>query len=64
MPRGAAPEPQGGSAARLPLHSAAGHGNRAILERLLAAGADREARTNDGKTPADIAQQYGKEWQW
>jgi ankyrin repeat protein len=46
------------------LHTAAGHGNPAIIERLLAAGADRSAANNDGKTPADFARQYGKEWRW
>jgi len=35
-----------------------------IIERLLAAGADRAAKNNEGKSPADIAQQYNKEWRW
>jgi ankyrin repeat protein len=42
-----------------PLHSAAAHGNREMVERLLAAGADPHRKTKDGKTPADLARQYG-----
>jgi len=63
LTRGAEPSPadSGGST---PLHTAAGHGNVAIIERLLAAGADRAALNRDGKTPADIARQYGKAWNW
>lgn len=44
-----------------PLHSAAAQGNRAMVERLLAAGADRQRKTKDGKTAADLARQYGHE---
>jgi hypothetical protein len=32
-----------------------------MVARLLAAGADPRRKTNDGKTPADIARQYGHE---
>jgi ankyrin repeat protein len=41
--------------------SAAGHGSKEMIARLLAAGADPRRKTNDGKTPADIARQYGHE---
>lgn len=42
-----------------PLHSAAGHGSQGIVRSLLAAGADRHRRNQDGKTPADVARDYG-----
>jgi uncharacterized protein len=42
-----------------PLHSAAAHGNPEMVNRLLAAGADPHRKTNDGKTAADLAAQYG-----
>src|SRR5947199_337215 len=44
-----------------PLHSAAGLGNRAMVERLLAAGADPQRKTKDGKTAADLAREHGHE---
>jgi ankyrin repeat protein len=44
-----------------PLHSAAARGNRRMVERLLAAGADPRRKTNDGKTAAGLARQYGHE---
>lgn len=37
------------------LHSAAQHGNVAIVRSLLAAGADPTLRTDDGRLPADVA---------
>jgi ankyrin repeat protein len=45
-----------------PLHTAAGHGNREIIAMLLAAGADRDRKASDGKTPADVARQYGHDF--
>jgi ankyrin repeat protein len=42
-----------------PLHSAAALGSREMVEKLLAAGADRKRKTKDGKTAADLARQYG-----
>ena len=42
-----------------PLHSAAASGNREMIEKLLAAGADRQRKTKDGKTAAELARQYG-----
>jgi ankyrin repeat protein len=41
-----------------PLHTAAGHGNREIIARLLAAGAHPAHPARDGRTPADIARHY------
>lgn len=46
-------------AGRTPLHWAAKHGRRPEAEALLHNGADREARDNDGDTPADIARREG-----
>ncbi len=42
-----------------PLHSAAARGNTEMVRKLLAAGADPKRKTKDGKTPADLARQYG-----
>jgi ankyrin repeat protein len=42
-----------------PLHSAAARGSREMVEKLLAAGADRQRKTRDGKTAADLARQFG-----
>ena len=36
------------------------YGIDAIIELLLKAGADKAARTNDGKTPRNVAALYGK----
>jgi ankyrin repeat protein len=63
LANGAEPSPRESSGGT-PLHSAAGHGNAAIIEPLLKAGADKDARTKDGKAPRDIAAQYGKTWTW
>jgi ankyrin repeat protein len=43
------------------MHSAAANGNEALVELLLAEGADPEARTDDGKTPLDLAAERGHE---
>jgi len=43
-----------------PLHTAAGGGNREIVGMLLAAGADKTRRANDGSTAADIARAHGQ----
>ncbi len=40
------------------LHAAARHGDGAMVRMLLAWGADRTAKTDDGKTPADMAQAH------
>jgi ankyrin repeat protein len=42
-----------------PLHSAAGRGQREMVQRLRAAGADPRRKTQDGKTAADLARQFG-----
>lgn len=42
-----------------PLHSAAARGRLEMVEKLLAAGADRQRKTKDGKTAAELARQYG-----
>lgn len=42
-----------------PLHSAAARGNREMVEKLLAARADAQRKTKDGKTAADLAREYG-----
>ena len=42
-----------------PLHGAAQNGATVTVDRLLAAGADPTARTDDGRTPADLAQGAG-----
>ncbi|MBC7844612.1 MAG: ankyrin repeat domain-containing protein [Gemmatimonadaceae bacterium] len=42
-----------------PLHLAASRGDRAASELLLACGAERDARTPDGKSPSDIALERG-----
>ncbi|MCA9743685.1 MAG: ankyrin repeat domain-containing protein [Deferribacteres bacterium] len=41
------------------LHYAAAVGNAGAVQHLLAAGADRAARTDNGQTPADIAGEKG-----
>ena len=46
-------------AGRTPLHWAAKHGRGLEAEALLAAGADKEARDNDGDTPADVGRREG-----
>jgi uncharacterized protein len=56
--RGASPDPPE-AFGLTPLHSAAAHGNPDMVNRLLAAGADPRLKTNEGKTPADVAAQYG-----
>lgn len=42
-----------------PLHQAAGRGFKLVVEMLLAAGADAEARSENGATPADLAKAAG-----
>jgi uncharacterized protein len=42
-----------------PLHSAAANGDRPMVELLLTHGADRDARTDDGKKPFDLARDGG-----
>jgi ankyrin repeat protein len=42
-----------------PLGEAAQNGDLPLVELLLAAGADRSARTSDGRTPADLAEAAG-----
>jgi uncharacterized protein len=42
-----------------PLHSAAARGSLEMVEKLLAAGADRQRKTKDGKTAAELARQFG-----
>ena len=42
-----------------PLHRAAATGRVAVVERLLAAGADRDAEADDGRTAADLARERG-----
>ncbi len=44
-----------------PLHSAAARGSKEMVERLVAAGADKGRKTKAGKTAADLARQYGHE---
>ena len=58
LARGAKPDPAEFLGAT-PLHSAAAGGSREMVQRLLAAGADRQRKTKDGKTAADLARQYG-----
>jgi uncharacterized protein len=41
------------------LHSEALAGNLAVVQTLLEAGADRNARTNDGQTPLELAESLG-----
>ncbi len=42
-----------------PLHQAAANGNAAVIELLLAHHADKTARCDQGKTPADYARERG-----
>lgn len=42
-----------------PLHAAAQHGDDRLVDRLLAAGADPSAATDDGRTAADVAEAAG-----
>jgi len=42
-----------------PLHQAADHGNQRLVELLLEAGADRQAKSSDGRTPAQMAAEKG-----
>ena len=58
LAHGAAPDPVEFLEAT-PLHSAAARGGREMVEKLLTAGADRQRKTKDGKTAADLARQYG-----
>ena len=44
-----------------PLHSAAYNGNGAIVERLVAHGADPATANDDGKTPLDLAREQQHE---
>ncbi len=44
-----------------PLHEAAQHGDGELIELLLAAGADRDIRLDDGRTAADVALEAGHE---
>jgi ankyrin repeat protein len=44
-----------------PLHQSAAHGNRDLVEHLLAHGANRHARSEDGRTALDMAKE--KEYQ-
>lgn len=44
-----------------PLHQAAAHGAAALVDLLLAHGADRKARSEDGRTPAEMARANGFE---
>ena len=41
-----------------PLHSAASDGNVAVIELLLAYGANRDAKNKQGKAPADVAREF------
>lgn len=43
------------------IHSAAMHGDLALLEKLLARGADPMVKNDDGKTPLDLAREKGHE---
>jgi ankyrin repeat protein len=61
LSRGAQPNVEEASG-YTPLHNAAGPGNRQIIDLLLAAGADATRAAKDGKTPPDVARQYGHEW--
>ena len=42
-----------------PLHQAAAHGHAALVDLLLAHGADPDARSDDARTPADMARANG-----
>lgn len=41
------------------LHGTAGAGNRLLSELLISHGADRKAKSDDGKVPADLAREKG-----
>jgi len=43
-----------------PLHGASAEGNVEMVQLLLAHGADPNARSDTGKTPADLARDRGK----
>ena len=51
-PRVGDPEDYGNT----PLHYAAGYGRLDILQALLAGGADKDVRNNDGQTALDVAE--------
>ena len=42
-----------------PIHSAASHGSNELIRRLVDAGADLKARTEDGETAWDVAARWG-----
>ena len=42
------------------LHDAARFGHAAVVEALLAAGASKSLKNNDGQTAAEVAVAYGK----
>ena len=44
-----------------PLHGAAARGDVEMARLLLAHGAGREPKSSDGKSPADVAREHGKE---
>jgi ankyrin repeat protein len=56
-----APVNAGAEGGGTPLHSAAFNGNAAIVEALVAHGADWDAAKDDGKTPRDLAREQGHE---
>src|SRR5262249_51998844 len=56
---GGAPVNAGAEGGGTPLHSAAFNGNAAIVEALVAHGADWDATKDDGKTPRDLARECG-----
>lgn len=43
------------------VHLAAAHGDKASLEAVIKAGGDPKAKTNDGKTPLQLAKEFTKE---
>ena len=44
-----------------PLHRASECGHVKVITALLAAGADKTIKNEDGKTPHDVAKEYGKQ---